>query len=102
MPGEMSAYARPDHDRPVPLREPAIPSQVSRLVQQSELIRRHLEELQTRLAPLLGPDVPMNMVGSDGLKRQQGCEMADKLGLVVEMIDGGNAVLANILKRLEI
>jgi len=97
---EMGAYAKSDNR--VPARDAAIPSQLSKVVMQAEMLRKQLEELQTRLAPLMGPDMPMNMVGESNAKQGPGCEMAEKLGHVVNMIDGGNLILANVMKRLEI
>ena len=82
-------------------REPAIPLQYSRALQQAELLRKQLEELQMRLTPLVGPDMPI-LSAPPGEKSPPSCELADKLVQLVNMIDGGNAILANLLRRLEI
>lgn len=82
-------------------RERAIPTQIMRITQQSEMLRKQLEELQMRLVPLMGPDFPQ-MANDVGDKRPPTCDLAVRLEGVVGMIDGGNAILANMLKRLEI
>lgn len=86
-----------------PGRDPAIPAQVARVMQQAEIFRKQLEELQARLSPVMGHDVPVmaNEV-KNGLKGQVTCPLADQLERVVDLIEGGNATLANIFKRLEV
>jgi hypothetical protein len=83
-------------------REPAVLVQLARIVQQSELFRKQLEELQMRLASVMGPDMPTLVNDPGNAKNQPTCELAGKMEHVANIIDGGNAILANMLKRLEI
>jgi hypothetical protein len=82
---------------------PSVALQIRRATEQAEIFRRHLEELQKRLSPVMGHDTPQiaNRV-DDNVKAQVTCPLADQIQHIAETINGGNLMLANILKRLEI
>lgn len=90
-----------ENEPAAPRQRSVVETQLALLSQRAETLKNHVNELEKRLAPMLGAAPPLSE--TDGAKvAQEPCEFAARLAAVTDTLDATQYVVETTLERLQL